>query len=220
MMIGEATGRAASAFALSLLSSNSAKRRRRWARTVTHNLGVAPEMMWVKRRDSTANWQVYHSTVGATGYLRLDTTDAAITSSTRWNDTEPTSTEFTTAASGGVNNSGGTFIAYLFASLDGVSKVGSYTGDGTTGRVIDCGFSTGARFVLIKRTDATDGWYVWDSVRGIVTGNDPYLLLNSNAAEDIYTDAIEPHSSGFIINQEVYISRNFSGGNYIFYAIA
>jgi hypothetical protein len=60
----------------------------------------------------------------------------------------------------------------------GVSKVGSYTGTGTT-LSIDCGFTAGARFILIKRTDSTGDWYVWDTARGIIAGNDPYLLLNS-----------------------------------------
>ena len=188
-------------------------------RTVSHNLGVAPEMMWVKRRDGSKDWFVYHSDVGAAYSLKLNLTNASGFSGA-WNSTAPSDTSFTVGNGIESNYSNYNYIAYLFASLDGVSKVGSYTGDGTTGRVIDCGFSSGARFVLIKRTDTTDSWYVWDSVRGIVTGNDPYFLLNSNAAEDIYTDAIEPHSSGFIINQEVYISRNFSGGDYIFYAIA
>jgi hypothetical protein len=75
-----------------------------------------------------------------------------------------------------------TYIAYLFATLAGVSKVGSYTGTGADLNV-DCGFSAGARFILIKRTDSTGDWYVYDSLRGIVAGNDPYLLLNSTAAE-------------------------------------
>jgi len=188
-------------------------------RTVAHNLGVAPELMIVKRRDTAANWQTYHAAIGATGYLTLDTTNAATTSSSRWNDTEPTSTEFTLAASGGVNNSGGTFVAYLFATLAGVSKVGSYTGTGADLNV-DCGFSAGARFILIKRTDSTGDWYVWDSERGIVAGNDPYLLLNSTAAEVTSTDYIDPLASGFTVTSSAPAALNASGGTYIFMAIS
>jgi hypothetical protein len=59
-----------------------------------------------------------------------------------------------------VNGSGDTYVAYLFASLPGISKVSSYTGTGADLNV-DCGFSAGARFILIKRTDSTGDWYVW-----------------------------------------------------------
>ena len=192
-------------------------------RTVAHNLGVAPELMIVKRRDTTANWQTYHSAIGATGYLTLDTTNAATTSSSRWNDTEPTSTEFTLAASGGVNNSGGTFVAYLFATLAGVSKVGSYTGNGG-GLIIDCGFSNGARFVLIKRTNTTGNWMVFDTARGILAGSgDPYLELNTTDAEVAFGDYIVPNSSGFEVRSFTNPPENnvnANGDSYIFLAIA
>jgi hypothetical protein len=112
-----------------------------------------------------------------------------------------------------------TYIAYLFATLAGVSKVGSYTGTGADLNV-DCGFSAGARFILIKRTDSTGDWYVWDSARGIVAGNDPYLLLNSLAAEVTSTDYIDPLSSGFTVTSSAPAALNASGGTYIFLAIA
>jgi hypothetical protein len=103
--------------------------------------------------------------------------------------------------------------------LAGVSKVGSYTGTGTT-LSIDCGFTAGARFVLIKRTDSTGDWYVWDTARGIIAGNDPYLLLNSSSAEVTNTDYIDPLSSGFQISSTAPAAINASGGTYIFLAIA
>jgi hypothetical protein len=79
--------------------------------------------------------------------------------------TAPTDTKLDIGSS--INDTGQTYIAYLFATLAGVSKVGSYTGTGTT-LSIDCGFTAGARFVLIKRTDSTGDWYVWDTARGII----------------------------------------------------
>jgi len=115
--------------------------------------------------------------------------------------------------------SGNTFIAYLFASVDGISKVGSYTGTGNDLNV-DCGFSAGARFILIKRTDSSGDWYVWDSLRGIVAGNDPYLLLNTTAAQVTNTDYIDPLASGFTVTSSAPAALNASGGTYIFYAIA
>ena len=109
-------------------------------------------------------------------------------------------------------------IAYLFASLPGVSKVGSYTGNGTS-QTIDCGFSSGARFVLIKRTDAGGNWLVVDTERGLVSGNDPVLLLDATNAEQTNLDIVDPTSSGFIVNGTS-ANWNASGGSYIFYAIA
>jgi hypothetical protein len=117
------------------------------------------------------------------------------------------------------NQSDGPFACYLFATLAGVSKVGSYTGTGANLNV-DCGFSAGARFVLITRVDATGDWYVYDSVRGIVSGNDPYVLANNSAAEVTNTDYIDPLSSGFTVTSSAPAALNASGGSYIFLAIA
>jgi len=189
-------------------------------RTVSHNLGVAPEMIWVKSRTaSNQQWRVYHSALGATKYLDLNQTIAAGTWIRTWNDTEPTSSVFTLGNHGSVNDSGATFISYLFASLDGVSKVSSYTGNGSS-QTINAGFTTGARFILIKRTDSTGDWYVWDTVRGIVAGNDPHLSLNTTAAEVTSDDSIDPHSSGFIVNQVAATNINVSSATYIYYAVA
>ena len=183
---------------------------------VSHNLGVAPEMMWVKARSGTnaasGSFMVYHSALGAGKAMYLNADNTPQTNAVWWNNTAPTSTVFTLGTSYHVNKTGAEDIAWLFATLAGVSKVGSVTHSGTTN--VDCGFSAGARFVLLKRTDATGGWYVWDSVRGIIAGNDPYLLLNTTANQVTNTDFIDPLNAGFTI------SDNFTDGDYIFYAIA
>jgi len=182
--------------------------------TINHNLGVTPEMIWTKRRDSTGSWIVYHSATGLNNYLFLNST-AAVGSAGNYYAVSDTT------FGAPFVNSGGTFISYLFASLDGVSKVGSYTGNGSS-QTIDCGFSAGARFVLLKRTDSTGDWMIYDSTRGITsTSNDPALALNNTDAqftENAYfgADVIRPHSSGFIIDN--YFASN--GHTYIFYAIA
>lgn len=192
------------------------------ARTISHNLGAVPEMMWVKSRTNTRNWAVYHKGADASpesGLLRLDTTTAFATGITTWNNTQPTASVFSVGTRNETNNASEIFIAYLFASLDGVSKVGSYTGNGST-QNIDCGFSSGARFVLIKRTDSTGDWYVWDTERGIVAANDPHLSLNTTAAEVTTDDSVDPVSSGFAVNQVAATNINVSSATYIFYAIA
>ena len=193
------------------------------ATTITHNLGVAPELMIVKSRSNGTtgyDWAVYSSGLTSAAYYLLLNTNAAQNSGTaQWNSTAPTASVFSVGTGSRTNGSGATFVAYLFATCPGVSKVGSYTGTGTT-QQINCGFTAGARFVLIKRTDSTGDWYVWDSARGIVTGNDPYLLLNSTAAEVTTTDYIDPYSAGFEISSTAPAAINASGGSFIYLAIA
>jgi len=187
-------------------------------RTVPHNLGVAPEMMIVKNRGDVRDWIVYHKDLGATYLAELNTTAAAYQNSSYW-PSVPTDTVFSPGNASATNRDGFGHIAYLFATLAGVSKVGSYTGNGTS-QTIDCGFTTGARFILIKRTDSTGDWYVWDTARGIVTGNDPFLELNTTDAEVTSDDSIDPDSSGFIVNQTATTNINVSAASYIFYAVA
>ena len=186
---------------------------------ISHNLGVTPELMIVKRRNASASWYVWESSfAGTNDFIFLNFSNAKTSASTIF-PSDPTSSAFTVGSSVGINNSSDTFIAYLFATVPGISKVGSYSGTGSNVDV-DCGFTSGARFVLVKRTDSTGDWYVWDSARGIVAGNDGYLLLNSNAAEVTSTDYIDPLSSGFTITSTAPAALNASGGTYIFLAIA
>jgi hypothetical protein len=186
------------------------------ARTVTHNLGVIPQLIITKGRSSAVDWYTYSEATGNGKFLLLSSDIYEINSSI-WNNTSPTSTQFTVA--GANNNSGVTFVAYLFSTCAGVSKVGSYTGTGTT-QTINCGFTAGARFVLIKRTDSTGDWYFWDSARGIVAGNDPYLLLNSQNSEVAGTDYVDTAASGFEISSTAPAAINANGGSFIFLAIA
>ncbi len=191
-------------------------------RAIAHGLGVVPEMIIIKNRSGPYDWVVYHSgntADPATEYLHLNANYATIDDDAMWKDTAPTASVFTTGNAFQNNHISSSYVAYLFASVAGVSKVGSYTGTGSNVDV-DCGFAAGARFILIKRTDSTGDWYVWDSARGIVAGNDPYLLLNTTAAEVTGTDYIDPLSSGFTVTSSAPAALNASGGNYIFLAIA
>ena len=188
--------------------------------TVNHNLGVTPELLVIKSRSATTSWRVqtshYFNSTPFDRNAQFNTTNAMSGGPVVEN---VTSTGFEPISVTDTNGSGFTYIAYLFATLAGVSKVGSYTGTAADLNV-DCGFSAGARFILIKRTDSTGDWYVWDSLRGIVAGNDPYLLLNSTAAQVTNTDYIDPLASGFTVTSNASGTVNVSGGNYIFLAIA
>jgi len=188
-------------------------------RTVTHNLGAVPELMIVKTRGTSNFWYVYSAPTGNTKRLLLDQTNGAAIDNP-WNNTSPTSSVFTVIGSNdGVNFSSYTYVAYLFATVAGVSKVGSYTGNGSS-QTVNCGFTAGSRFVMIKRTDSTGNWTVFDSARGIVAGNDPALYLNSTAAEVTTVDAVDTDNSGFIVNQETTLNLNVNAASYVFLAIA
>ena len=188
-------------------------------RTVAHSLSVAPELMVTKVRTSADyGWVCYHKELTATKMIRLDTDGTPNTGAGYWNNVEPTDT-LVTLGGGGTNYNTFTHVAYLFATLAGISKVGSYTGNGSS-QTIDCGFAAGSRFILIKRTDATGDWYYWDSARGIVAGNDPHLSLNTTAAQVTTDDSVDPDNSGFIVNQNSATNINVTSATYIFYAIA
>ena len=191
-------------------------------RAINHNLGVAPEMIWVKNR-TTSGYQfiVWHKDLSGNNYnLYLNGTNAE-NAHNLFSTTAPDENSWYTGTQYVQyhNDAADDYIAYLFASLDGVSKVGSYTGTGST-QTIDCGFSSGARFVLIKRTSGSAGWFVFDTERGIVAGDDPYLFLNDTVEElTSLGDAIDPNSAGFdVVSSNADI--NGSGETYIFYAIA
>ena len=185
--------------------------------TVSHNLNAVPELIITKQRTVTYDWYVYAAPLGNTKYLVLNNTDAEATDASAYNSTTPTSSVFSLGTQHRTNQVNKTFIAYLFGTVAGVSKVGSYTGTGSTINV-DCGFSSGARFILIKRTDSTGGWYVWDSTRGINAGSEENIEIDGTA-DPSSVDDIDPLSSGFQVvstNAEI----NASGGTYIFLAIA
>ena len=201
-----------------------------------HNLKVKPEMILIKNRDYASgstgmNWTIWHKDIFDTQIV-LNTSDPWLNSgpSSTYGGSgygtgtgakllSSTSTHFLTGSGALENGSGREYLAYLFATLPGISKVGSYSGTGNAINV-DCGFTNGARFVLIKRVDWYGGWYVWDTLRGIVTGNDPYLLLDTNAAQVTVTDYIDPLSTGFTVAASGVNDLNTSGGTYIFLAFA
>ena len=184
-------------------------------KAINHNLGGVPDLLIVKTRSATGDWSVSSPLTDQPYIDELLLNSSAAVGMGVGNIQGATSTTFTTY----LNTSGVTYAAYLFATCPGVSKVGRYTGTGAA-QTINCGFTGGARFVLIKRINGTGGWYVWDSARGIIAGDDPYLLLNSTAAEVTNTDYIDTANSGFEISSTAPAAINASGGSYIFLAIA
>tara|TARA_R110002020_G_scaffold132677_2_gene296238 strand:- start:437 stop:1378 length:942 start_codon:yes stop_codon:yes gene_type:complete len=197
------------------------------ARQINHNLDQSPELIICKKRSATGNWAVYHKDIPIDGsenqsqncFLNSDSSAGGY--GVFAGPTHQTATQFRFRVGGdasGFNDNTATYIAYLFATLPGISKVGSYSGTGSANN-IDCGFTAGARFVLIKRTDSSGDWFVFDTTRGMVSGNDYFLKLNTNGAQVGGDDYIDPYAAGFTING-TYSGLNASGGTYVFLAIA
>lgn len=181
-----------------------------------HNLGVAPELIISRQTHQASNWAVNVPSLGVSSRLFLNF-DYAISTQTSSFPGAHSATQIYlgTALTGGL----GPMLTYLFATKAGISKVGTYTGNGSN-QTIDCGFAAGARFLLIKRTDSAGDWFVYDTIRGIVAGNDPHISLNTTAAEVTSDDSVDPASSGFIVNQVAATNINVNAATYLYLAIA
>ena len=193
-------------------------------RAIPHSLGRTPEMIWIKARDSsTFEWMVGHK--GLSGganipwhySMHLQNSDAEVDTSWVWKDTPPTSTHFTLHSDGYVNSNSQNYIAMLFASVDGISKLGSFTGtDSNPGPTITTGFQP--RFIMIKARNQSGNWVVLDSLRGISnSGNDHYMWLNLTNVQESSLDLIDVSSTGFTLKQ-AYTDTNVY--QYIYYAHA
>lgn len=191
-------------------------------RTIPHNLGVAPGMIVVKKRSGTANWFVYHRANTAepeTDALFLNSTAATTDNSTWWNDTAPSSTEFTLGNDSNVNQSGGTYVAYLFAhdpSPSGVIQCGSYTGNGSaTGPVINLGWEP--QWVMIKNATNVGNWAVLDTARGLGPGAiERIIFANTSGSESAAAEVLDTTSTGFQLKS---LSFNDNGQTFIYMAI-
>jgi len=189
--------------------------------TVGHGLGVAPKMVITKVRDAAISWLVYNAnfTTPVSDYFFLDTNAAVSTTSGYWN-TAPTSTTFGIGPYGGNNGSGNTYVAYCFAPVAGYSAFGSYTGNGSAdGPFVFTNFQ--ARWLLIKRFDSTQNWFIWDTSRSPSNVMDDTLEPNLSDAENLNdsTLALDVVSNGFKI-KTTGSGVNTSSGTYIYMAFA
>ena len=189
--------------------------------TVGHGLGVAPSFIIVKCRNFATEWYVKATAISgaSNNALKLQSTDAVTSAFNYWNSTAPTSTVFTLGNDGGVNGAAN-YVAYCWTPITGFSAFGSYTGNGSTnGPFVYVGFRP--KFVIIKRTDASDNWYTFDSARsGYNYAND---ALSPNLSDAEYSgltyNFIDLLSNGFKM-RDTYAGRNASGGTYIYAAFA
>ena len=189
-------------------------------RQIPHSLNAVPEMMWVKNRDTAGeDWIVYHKGLDGgnqpeTHTLYLNRTWAEADTTSSWNDTAPTATHFTLGSGFAVNTNNTDNIAMLFASVDGISKVGYYTGTGAD-QTITTGFQP--RFIFVKGTNGEYG-FILDTTRGWGSGNDNYLIVESTAAQ-ASADFGNPVSTGFFV-KGTSSGTNTNNVNYVYYAHA
>ena len=186
-----------------------------------HGLTSAPELVIPKRRDSTSNWQGYAFDGGNSQYWYLNLTNAF--ANTTGNSAASSSSVITTDASGDSNPSGGTVVSYCFHSVQGYSKIGRYTGNGNAnGPFIYLGFKPA--WVIVKRTNTTGAWEIYDSARN---GNDSNpindrLRANSDAVEN--ADDTSDYVSDFLSNGWKIRTNsgnwNTNGHTYIYMAFA
>ena len=196
------------------------------ASTVGHGLGVAPSMIIVKNRDQaiaggdTQNWFVYHSSIGATGQLTLNTTGTVVTNAEYWNNTAPTGTVFSLGNGNRTNFTGDDYVAYCFASVAGYSAFGSYTGNNsaTDGTFVYLGFRP--RFLMIKSTSAGTSWVMMDSARNTYNLADTSLYAESANSEatigtvndiDFLSNGFKlRNNTGFVNASQTYIYAAFA----------
>ena len=165
------------------------------AATLPHGLGITPGLIICKRLDSADNWWVHVESLTGPQYLVLNSTGAVATATAVFNDTLPTSTLFSIGTDVGINASGGTYIAYCFAPIKGYSKFGGYTGNGNAdGAFLYTGFRPA--YVLIKKTNGTGSWWVFDNKR---LGYNPatYRLYADAGTVENTTAVIDFVSNGF-----------------------
>ena len=186
--------------------------------TVGHGLGKKPNFIFIKDRDNSKSWVVYNSHLTALKRLNLDTTSASVNAS-EFQDTEPTTSVFSIATDNNVNGSSQDYVAYCFAEIEGYSKFGSYTGNGSSdGTFIYTGFRPA--WLIGKRTDGSgNSWFMFDNKRDTANVMDNYLYANESGAENTGTGRVDFLSNGFKWRNTAQ-AWNGSSNTYIYMAFA
>jgi hypothetical protein len=183
--------------------------------TIGHGLGVAPSFMVMRPRTGTSNWVVYHKSIGNDAFLRLNTTDASVSSSACFG-TGPTSTVFT-INQGNLFGYAADCICYAFSPVSGYANSFSYSGNGSSdGPMVWLGFRP--RLILLKRTDSTGDWLMVDTSRSPYNLATTYLYANASFSEMTY-NLFDVLSNGFKLRDN-FASWNASGGTYVGFAWA
>jgi hypothetical protein len=190
--------------------------------TVGHGLGVAPNMIIAKNRDTTADWVVkHHKTTNNYDFLNLNTTSAPTANDSVWTQTDPTTSVFSIGTASAINQSSTNIVAYCFAEKQGYSKFGKYTGGGSMRPFVYTGFSPA--WVMIKDTSQATNWEIFDVKRNPSNVRNLKLGANTDAAENgsdlgnSNQNNIDILSNGFKLRTGN-TDTNVSGDTYIYMA--
>jgi len=190
--------------------------------TVGHGLGKAPAMIITKGRDQVTNWNTWHKSFSDNEYIALDTSNAKATDASTFPDaSDMTSTSFEIGGGSWINGNGNTFVAYCFAEIQGYSKFGKYTGNGNTnGTFVYTGFKPA--WVMVRRTNSTGYWVMFDNKRQTENENNSWLLANDNSDEGTNSTGMDFVSNGFKLRNSstASVHNNISGSTYIYMAFA
>jgi hypothetical protein len=192
--------------------------------TVGHGLGRSPQFIIGRSRTNAGfNWGVWHKSLqtlyGSAAWLRLNTTDSYLTSFDVFDPENNTSSVMGIGSEATMNFSGASVIAYCWSEIPGYSKFGNYTGNGSTdGPFIYTGFKP--RWIMIKRTDTTNQWSIWDTSRNTFNAAGSNLWAESSEAQTTSSSYdVDILSTGFKLRNS-HAGRNASSGNYIYIAFA
>ena len=187
------------------------------AGTVSHGLGVAPYVVILKARDGSddnEHWRVGHNSIAWTHRMQLNEDGAKSDDDGVFNDTAPTSSVFTIGDGDKINTNDENMIAYVWAPIQGYSKFGSYTGNASTnGPFVYLGFKP--EFLIIKRTDSANSWYLVDGTRGSTNVISAENEANTNGAEATGNVRLDILSNGFKIRTSG-AAYNADGGTYVY----
>jgi hypothetical protein len=182
--------------------------------TVGHGLGVAPAFVITKATAVANNWNSYHASLGNSVSINLNQADLASTGSTNWNSTSPTSSVFSFGSGFAGSNP---LLMYCFAPIAGYSAIGSYSGNGSSdGPFVYTGFKP--KYLIVKRSDASYGWWIFDGTRSPRNAIDKYLAADLSGAENTF-NIMDFTSNGFKIRDGSQ-GWNGSGGTIIYMAFA
>ena len=205
------------------------------AGTIKHGLSVAPKFMMVKKIGTGSNpWQLYHGDDGIiadtqTDYMQLNDATGWTDNANRWNDTKPTTAVFSVGIDTSVNESGDTYVAYVFAETKGFSNFGTYFGvsNNANGPFVYTGFRPA--MVIVKRTDGNENFIIQtlagtkikkDGSQGI-NGNrvEQRLFINDAAAENSTAGDVDFYSNGFKPRDTDGV-HNYTDYKYVYIAFA
>jgi hypothetical protein len=200
-------------FSISTYTGNSTS-----GATVGHGLSKAPEFIIIKKRSASALWAVYNKSDGNTKVSHLDLNAASYTSAGIWNNTTPDASVFTLGNNALINGTSTTYVAYCFHSVDGYSKVGSYTGNGNAdGTFVYTGFRPA--FVIRKQTSNTGLWIIQDNARDSYNAATKVLSAESSTAEESPYHLVDMCSNGFKV-RSTQDDTNGNGETFIYIAFA